>query len=87
MTGVVASLYQVANGRFRLTLDDVTSVATLDATTWRRQGLFTLRDFDVSPQGDLDLTKDQLAEIGENLLIRLMAARGSVLPDGSYRAT
>ena len=86
-TGVVATLQQISQGRFRLILDDVKSVSTLDATTWRREGLFTSRDFEISSKRDLDLTKEQLAEIGENLLIRLMASRGSVLPDGSFRAT
>ena len=86
-TGVVATLHLVAKGRFRLVMDDVKSVPTLDATSWKREGHFTNRDFAISSPGDLDLTKEQLAEIGENWLMRLMAARGNVLPDGSYRAT
>jgi len=87
MTGVVATLHRVADGRFRLTLDDVKSAPTLDATMWKREGLFTYLDFEVSTPSDLKLTQQQLAEIGENLLLRLMANRGELLPDGTYRAT
>ena len=86
-TGVVATIHKVAEGCFRLTLDDVKSVMTLDATTWQREGLFTFRDFAVSSLHELQLTQQQFAEIGENLLIRLMTNRGSLLPDGSCRAT
>jgi hypothetical protein len=86
-TGVVATLHQVADGRFRLTLEDVASVMTLDAITWKREGLFTYREFDTPSLRELKLTQQQLAEIGENLLIRLIATRGSLLPDGSYRAS
>jgi hypothetical protein len=86
-TGVVATLHQISDGHFRLTFDDVKSVLTLDAITWRREGLFTYRDFNFSSLRDLSLTKEQFAEIGENLLIRLMANRGGLLPDGTYRAT
>ena len=87
MSGVVATLVPIANERYRLTLDDVTLALTLDATMWKREGLFTHRDFDASALRELKLNQSQLAEIGENLLLRLLPTPGAPNPDGNYRAT
>ena len=85
--GVVATLTPTPAGRLRLTFDDVRTVPTLDAITWRRVGLFTHTDFDSTAAQNFDLTREQLAEIGENLLLRLFAQHEMGTQDGNYRAT
>ena len=85
--GVVATLCSAPNGGVRLTLDDVRSLPMLDATSWQRESLFTYRDFDASALEDLALSREQFAEIGENIVIRLLALRTAGNRDGSHRAT
>lgn len=60
----------------RLTFDDIETGASADPTTWSKMALYTCNAY---PSGDLDsisLTKEQYAEIGENLLLRLLAING-----------
>jgi hypothetical protein len=71
--GVVVTLLPVADDRLRLTFDDVSPLMMVDVEAWKREGLFTHRDFDASALSALNLSQAQFAEIGENLLMRLLA--------------
>src|SRR5262245_8012992 len=71
-TGVVATLTPGTDNRIRLTLDDVSTELMLDAVTWKHVRLFTYREYDSAALQDLRLSREQFAEIGENILIRLL---------------
>ena len=77
-TGVVASLAQTANGKMRLVLDDAESDRERKPTTWTPRALFSSKEFDGAQLRSLKLSENELARIGENLLIRLLALGESV---------
>ncbi|WP_136546424.1 hypothetical protein [Hydrocarboniclastica marina] len=60
----------------RITFDDIETDAAGDPTTWGKTVLYTSNVYPSSDLEDLSLSKDQLAEIGENLLLRLLALNG-----------
>jgi hypothetical protein len=78
MNAVVAYIQQTEDGRTTLTFDDVSSEAQ-PPTLWCREALFTSNSYDSEAMKNLNLTKKQYAEIGENLVMRLLAlgARGN----------
>jgi len=85
--GVVATLKRAEAGRVRLTLDDVSHQPGVGVTAWRHDRLFTHKDFDANALRSLTLSREELALIGENLVIRLLAqmegkslGRGYVAP-------
>jgi len=71
--GVVATLRHAGPGRVRLTFDDVSHQPGVGTIAWRHESLFTHKDFDAESFRSLKLSRDELALIGENLLIRLVA--------------
>jgi hypothetical protein len=77
-TGVVACLTRVADGKTRLVFDDVKSDSESKPTKWTPTVLFTWKELDFAQLKDLKLNERELAQIGENLLIRLLALRGSI---------
>ena len=77
-TGVVACLTPIADGKTRLVFDDVKSDRQSRPTAWTPTALFTWREFDFAQLQDLKLSESELARIGENLLIRLLALQGSI---------
>lgn len=72
-SGVVASLTTTADGKYRLSLDDVTRLPMLDATAWKHSRPFTSHEYDKLALENLNLSKEELAMIGENIVIRLIA--------------
>jgi len=81
--GVVASLRAMPGGQVRLTFDDVQLQPALDTVAWRHVSLYTHTDFDAKALLNLALSQEELALIGQNLLIRLVAQaefRGDVSP-------
>lgn len=72
MLGVAAYFKKEPDGKIRLLLADVESLSESENPDWRHRAFFTSADFDPAALEDLSLTKDQFAEIGENLMIRLI---------------
>jgi hypothetical protein len=61
------------SGKTRLIFDDVQSYSKTNPTSWKFQSLFTWNDYDSIKLNKLELSEKDLAAIGENLLIRLLA--------------
>jgi hypothetical protein len=72
MNGVVAYIQETEDGRTTLTFDDVSSEKQ-PPTSWCHEVLFTSNCYDSEAMKNLNLTKEQYGEIGENLIIRLLA--------------
>ena len=72
-SGVVVSLRPTSKGRVCLVLDDVEVQLGVGRSGWRHESFFTSKELDREALEKLDLSKDELAEIGENILIRLLA--------------
>lgn len=72
-SGIAVSLRRTSNGRVCLVLDDVAVQLGVGRNGWRHETFFTAKEFDRSALENLNLSKDELAEIGENILIRLLA--------------
>lgn len=75
MNGVAAYIERHGN-ETRLTFDDIETDLSVNPTTWSKTVLHT---YHVYPSDDLEvmsLSKEQYAEIGENLLLRLLALNG-----------
>ena len=74
MKGVVTYLEEIDERVLRLVMDDVSSSSETE-NIWAREMLFTHNDYDASSIADLSLSQEQFAEIGENLVMRLMAIK------------
>jgi hypothetical protein len=75
MKGVAAYIERDGD-ETRLTFDDIEADSAVDPTTWSKTVLYT---YNAYPSDDLEamsLSKEQYAEIGENLLLRLLAING-----------
>ncbi len=72
MKGITTRIEVVEDGAIRLTMDDCVSHDE-SCQQWSRTVTFTYNDYESDAFRALELTKDQLAEIGENLVIRLLA--------------
>ena len=77
-TGVVACLTSVDDGKTRLIFDDAQADRERSPTAWAPTALFTWKELDFAQLKDLKLSERELAQIGENLLIRLLALQGSI---------
>jgi hypothetical protein len=75
--GVVASLAPIANGKLRLVFDDAESDRESRPTAWTPMALFSSKEFDAARLENAKLSERELAQIGENLLVRLLALRRS----------
>ncbi|VUX56068.1 protein of unknown function [uncultured Woeseiaceae bacterium] len=69
-TGIVASIHRLEDGKIRLILDDVRQMPMLDASGWSHQRLYTSAEYDQKAFEELDLSKEELAKLAENLLRR-----------------
>ncbi|MCG8314512.1 MAG: hypothetical protein MI976_14990 [Pseudomonadales bacterium] len=78
MKGVAGFLRQEKEGMVSLILNDVEELEDSNNPNWRHIGLFTSNSYDLESLKDLALTKEQFAEIGENLIIRLLALDGHI---------
>lgn len=75
MKGVAA--YIVATGQeIELIFDDIES--TSGSENWSKASLFTRNTYPADKLRVSGLSKDQYAEIGENLILRLLAASGGL---------
>lgn len=71
--GLAVSLSKEENGCSRLIIDDIYRQLGMDTTGWAHGNLFTQIELKSSALESLSLDKDKLAQIGENILIRLLA--------------
>jgi len=78
MKGVTAFLKQEPSNEIQLVLNDVISSSEKDNTDWKHDVLFTANAYNEKALIDLSLSKEQYAEIGENLVIRLLALNGLI---------
>jgi len=76
MKGVTAFIKQEDNNQIKLVLNDVNSTSESDNPDWIHSVIFTSNNYDENSLKELSLSKDQYAEIGENLIIRLLALNG-----------
>lgn len=77
MNGVVAYIQETEDGKTMLTFDDVSSEKQLPIY-WRKEVLYTSNSYSSAAMESLSLTKEQYAEIGESLIIRLLALDGKI---------
>ena len=77
MKGVIACIQEMEDGITMLTFDDVSSEYNL-FTNWSEEVLYTSKSYDSNAIENMNLTKEQYAEIGENLIIRLLALNGKL---------
>ena len=73
MKGVTAYIKQNTSKEIQLVLNDVVSTSDNDNPNWKHSVLFTSNAYDGEALRELSLSKEQFAEIGENLIIRLLA--------------
>lgn len=78
MKGVTAYLDGNEDGTLKLLLDDVEATSGGNAPDWKHIVPFTSRTYDAKSVKELSLSKDQFAEIGETLVIRLLALGGRI---------
>jgi len=75
--GVVAYLEEQGD-QTRLTYDDVACSTESGCTSWEKTILYTSAKYPSRRLATLSLTKEQYAEIGENLVMRLLALNGKI---------
>lgn len=73
MKGVAAFIKQDANHEIKLVFNDVNSTSEKDATDWTHSVIYTSNNYSEEEFRGLSLSKEQFAQIGENLVIRLLA--------------
>ena len=66
-SGVVVSLRPTSEGRLCVVLDDVRQQPAADARSWTHESFFTVSEYSRRELENLDLSKDQFAQIGENI--------------------
>jgi len=76
--GLLATLMDLGDGSSSLQFDDVRRVEQPDGTDWRVENLFTRTQYGNELLEQLELTPEQYQEIGENLVIRLLAQQRRV---------
>ena len=85
--GIVASIHRLQDGKIRLVFDDVRQMPMLDASGWRHERLYTSAEFDQKTFEDLDLSKEELAKLAEDLILRLVALEKGGIPPVGYNVT
>ena len=73
MKGVTAYIKQENSEDIRLVFNDVDSTSDSDNPDWKHSVLFAYNNYDKKALKEMTLSKDQYAEIGENLILRLLA--------------
>ena len=71
--GVVACLRQRDDGTSDLVFDDVRADQISNPVSWKFEWFYTHKNFRDEQLDSLSLTADQYREIGENLVLRLLA--------------
>ncbi len=76
MKGVAAFIKDQEDGSIRLVFNDVEASTGTDNPDWKHIVLFTSNNYNAKSLKELSLSKEQFAQIGENLIIRLIALGG-----------
>ena len=77
MKGVAAFVKDQGDGSVSLVFNDIVATSLFVGGTWKHVALFTSNSYSVDSFKNLSLSKEQFAEIGENLIIRLLALNGT----------
>ena len=77
MNGIVAYILETNDGRSKLIIDDVIS-NNHPPTNWRQEMFYTSNIYDSEVIKNMNLSKEQYAEIGENIILRLLAMNGAL---------
>ena len=85
-SGVVASLRATSDGRLFVVLDDVRQRFAADARSWSHEFFFTTSGYPRQELENLDLSKEEFAQIGENIVMRLLALTKAQGGPGGYGA-
>ena len=78
MKGVAAYIKLEPTNEIKLVLNDVSSSSETDNPDWNHDVIFTANTYNEKEFTNLSLSKEQFAEIGENLIIRLLALNGLI---------
>jgi hypothetical protein len=73
--GVVCCIVEQPDAKVRLVFDDASSPTSNFPQTWQAETLFTWKDYPEESFLQIDLSEEELAEIGMNLVARLCALR------------
>jgi hypothetical protein len=76
MKGVAAFIKDEEDGSIRLVFNDVEALSAGDGPNWKHIDVFTAATYDAKSFKELSLSKEQFAQIGENLVIRLLSVGG-----------
>jgi hypothetical protein len=71
--GVIACLRPAGKGQTRLVFDDAKSDHPNNPGAWKPERLFTWNQYNSEQLKELQLTEKEFAQIGENLVMRLLA--------------
>ena len=74
MNGVTAFIQKQKDGTYRLILNDVVASSDTDAPDWKHSILFTYNNYDSASLKDMSLSQEQFADIGQNIIARLIAS-------------
>ena len=86
-TGIVASLHRLEDGKIRLVFDDVRQMPMLDASGWSHERMYTSVEFDQKKFEGLELSKEDLLQLAENLVLRLVELENGRIPPVGYNVT
>jgi hypothetical protein len=78
MKGVAAFIKDQRDGSVVLVLNDVEASSASEAPNWKHVTSFTSNSYNSDSLKNLSLSKEQFAEIGENLVMRLLALGGNL---------
>ena len=76
MEGVTAFIQKEDDGKLRLVLNDVIATSTGESPDWRHNVLFTSNTYDENLLKKFNLSNEQYAEIGQNLIMWLLVIGG-----------
>ena len=78
MKGVTAYLSEENDNKINLILNDVVATSNDKNPDWKHDVHFTSNGYDFNALKELSLTEQQYADIGKNLVIRLLVLSGSI---------
>ncbi len=81
LNGVAACLREIDDETLRIIFDDITTDNQSHPVDWKTKVLFTFNDYDKKDLSSLNISKEEFAMIGENLVIRLLALAGKLYLD------
>lgn len=76
--GLIVCLRSVSDVTTRLVFDDAKSDTPKRPAKWKPRTLFTWNEYDSKRLNEMKLSKREYAEIGENLVMRLLALNGNL---------